>query len=139
MKKSQQGFTLIELMIVVAIIGILAAIAMPAYSNYVKKSKFTEIVLATSTLKSQVEVCVLDLGTLTGCSSGSYGIFSTAGSGNLSSIDVVNGLITATAVGAPGAEVNGLEGETYILNPTLSNGRVLWDTTTGSCVAASLC
>ena len=48
MKKNMQGFTLIELMIVVAIIAILAAIALPAYSDYIKKSKVSEVVLAAS-------------------------------------------------------------------------------------------
>ena len=54
--KKQQGFTLIELMIVVAIIGILAAIALPAYQNYTNKAKFSEVVVATSAIKTAFEI-----------------------------------------------------------------------------------
>ncbi|HHQ4737674.1 TPA: pilin [Aeromonas veronii] len=56
--KKQSGFTLIELMIVVAIVAILAAVALPAYQNYTKKAKMTELVAATGALKTEVEVCV---------------------------------------------------------------------------------
>lgn len=55
--KKQTGFTLIELMIVVAIVAILAAIALPAYQNYTKKAKMTEVASATGSYKTQVEVC----------------------------------------------------------------------------------
>ena len=54
MKRAQQGFTLIELMIVVAIIGILAAIALPAYKDYTVRAKVSEVILAASSAKNAV-------------------------------------------------------------------------------------
>lgn len=58
MKRSaQKGFTLIELMIVIAIIGILAAVAVPQYSQYTRRATFTEIKLAATPIKSAIEVC----------------------------------------------------------------------------------
>ena len=54
MKRIQQGFTLIELMIVVAIIGILAAVALPAYQDYTKRAKMSEVVLAASSCRTTI-------------------------------------------------------------------------------------
>ena len=54
---NQKGFTLIELMIVIAIIGILAAIAIPAYQNYVKKAAYSEVISAMTSYKTAVDVC----------------------------------------------------------------------------------
>ena len=74
--KKQSGFTLIELMIVVAIIAILAAIALPAYQTYTARSKFTEVISATGPVKTQMELCLLDVGKAsiaTNCTNGKSG------------------------------------------------------------------
>lgn len=58
MVKTQKGFTLIELMIVIAIIGILAAVAVPQYGQYTKRAKFAEVVSMTAPVKTGVDVCL---------------------------------------------------------------------------------
>jgi len=137
MKRSlQKGFTLIELMIVVAIIGILAAVALPAYQDYTLKAKFTEVVISTAAAKTAVELCAQDQDTVTGCTGGAFGVPAdiAATSGNLASIATLNGVITATAVGVTATPVNGMKGQTYILTPTLNatTKKVAW-AVSGTC------
>jgi type IV pilus assembly protein PilA len=62
MKRVQQGFTLIELMIVVAIIGILAAVALPAYQDYTKKAKMSEVILAASACRTTITEVIQSVG-----------------------------------------------------------------------------
>lgn len=60
MKQVQKGFTLIELMIVVAIIGILAAVAIPQYQNYIAKSQVSRVMAEAGAMRTAVEACILD-------------------------------------------------------------------------------
>jgi len=140
MKQVQKGFTLIELMIVVAIIGILAAVAIPAYSDYTKKAKFTEVVQATQAVKAAVEVCASDLNTLTGCTQGSNGIPATIGASGggvvagkyVAYVTTADGVITAQAIAALDGSTAGT-GATYVLTPTYSTTAGVKWATSGTC------
>lgn len=113
--KKQSGFTLIELMIVVAIVGILAAVAIPAYQDYIKRSKVSEIAATLAACKTSVseayatngnDLASIDM-TASGCSN--------TGSQYVASLNVEQGVITATAA-ATGIGT-GVDGLTLVLTP----------------------
>lgn len=126
MKRSVQGFTLIELMITVAIVGILAAIAIPSYQNYTRKAYYSEVVQSTAPYRVAVGECVQNLGTLTGCNAGTNGIPAaiTAATGAVTGLDVANGVITVTPTAAHGIVAT----DTYVLTPTVdaASGNITW-------------
>ncbi|MEI6894944.1 MAG: prepilin-type N-terminal cleavage/methylation domain-containing protein [Colwellia sp.] len=150
---TQKGFTLIELMIVVAIIGILASIALPAYKTYTDRAKFTEIVLATTPAKTAVVICIqtgTNCDTLTdgdhGWDNGPYvesivvQVETTEvddGSGNMVDVLVADGDVIITATSS--AVFDNSEVYTYIQTAERNeNGSANW-VVTGTCLDAGLC
>lgn len=125
MKKVQAGFTLIELMIVVAIIGILAAIALPAYQDYTIRSQVSEGLSLGSGLKVQVADVFADSGDMTDANSGTNGIPAAADvvGKYVSQVEVADGLITATMGGDANAAVNG---DTLQISPVTHAGSIEW-------------
>ncbi len=138
MNKKAQGFTLIELMIVVAIIGILAAIALPAYQDYTRKARFSEVTTAVGAVRTAITVC--SQSGYTDCvtpETNGIPVMPTA-TDNLTSVEISGDtaapIITGTGTAAAGSW-------DYIINGTTSSAGVLtWAVDPDStCIAAGAC
>ena len=121
MQTRKGGFTLIELMIVVAVVGILAAVALPAYRDYAIRAKVSELLLAAAAIKTTITEYAQARNTLT--NSGRGLTIPATGKVSAGSTVSTNGTITvmgSTARTSVGASIG------IGLTPTLRNGKVLW-------------
>jgi type IV pilus assembly protein PilA len=130
-KQAQAGFTLIELMIVVAIIGILAAVAIPQYSDYTAKAKAQSVVAALDGLKTAVSLCIQEnSGVADSCDTGASGIPAFTATKEVSSATVTDGVIKANLDTDTGKALKG----SYIqLAPSgLGTANITWTVSTDS-------
>jgi type IV pilus assembly protein PilA len=133
---AEKGFTLIELMIVVAIIGVLAAVALPAYQGYLMRAKYSEVMAAVAPYKTAVELCLQDWNNVTNCDGNTNGIPGSVTTRYVASVNVVDGAITVTPIAGEGIA----SADTYILTPTVANGVVATPTrwvVGGGCLIAA--
>ena len=129
MKAIQKGFTLIELMIVIAIIGILAVVALPAYQDYTARAQVSEALTLAEGQKSAVTEYRSDRGAWPDSNTKAGVADSISGKYVASVVVGANGAITAT-MKATGVN-NDIKGKTLILVPTDNNGSFTWTCNTG--------
>ncbi|WP_413741549.1 prepilin peptidase-dependent pilin [Sodalis sp. RH15] len=116
---NQQGFTLVELMVVMAIIATLSAIGLPGYQRYLDNAALTDMLHMLSPYKSAVELCAMEHGDMEECRAGEFGIPDGLSSRYVAGVEVSEGVIRLTGKQA-------LEGLTLVLTPERHAGGLLW-------------
>lgn len=127
------GFTLVEMLIAIAIVAVLATVAIPSYLYFVRKAHFTELIHAADRYKVGVSACVeRAAGDLGQCNGGEREVPAdmTTPFGGIDSITVENGIITIVPVARNGIDST----DTYVLTPIYSNhNSVSWSVSGGAC------
>jgi len=130
MKKHAQGFSLIELLIVIAIIGILVTLAIPSYKHHIERARFTEVITAAAPFKAAIAIALQEGTAIEDLNTGENGIPPAPKKTKyLEKLSVAQGIITATATKLAG-------GYTYILVPDAEGTQF---NVGGTCVSAGLC
>jgi type IV pilus assembly protein PilA len=130
--KITKAFTIIELLIAIAIIGILSAIAFPSYQNYTRKAHYVEIVQAATPYKLGIEECFQLNGDLTQCTAGKNGVPQNITPGN--GAGLVNSVVVAESgkIIITPRNLYGIKAiDDYILNPTISHDVIIWSSSGG--------
>ena len=130
------GFSLLELLLVVALIGILAAFAVPTYQTYLQKTRFMEVVQHSHAIRVAQSVCLLQAGDdISACDTfGELAVPAPSTSDNTQSIrlSATSGSITGTGAAATG-------GYTFTLSPSINSDGLLTYALGGSCITAGFC